>query len=147
MQPYFLDPITIEGMESLLETPPRIHKEQNRKPRHLKALRDPFTSLPAELVYEILDKLPDTDLLSLLMSSRKINNMSQDPFFWKRRIMVDMPWMWEFREKCLSEESGTVDWHAMYSLLNDHSYSGSWQCGPHQKRVRDLHTGLICTHW
>jgi hypothetical protein len=109
-------------------------------------LCDPFVRLPVELLYEVLDGLPSKDLLPFVMASRRIQSMSMEPQFWKRRIEIDMPWLWELREFALPKYNEDIDWHSLYSILCDHSYTGSWKYCIHQVRNRD-EQAWFCAIW
>ncbi|KAL2852106.1 hypothetical protein BJY01DRAFT_100746 [Aspergillus pseudoustus] len=55
--------------------------------------KNPFSTLPTELVHQICSLLPGESLKSLTQASLFINLITRDDYFWKRVIATDMPWL------------------------------------------------------
>ncbi|KAL4959786.1 F-box protein [Aspergillus stella-maris] len=58
-------------------------------------LKNPFSTLPAELIYQIASFLPGESLKNLIQASPYIYALTRDDYFWRRFIESDMPWLWE----------------------------------------------------
>ncbi|CAJ2509297.1 Uu.00g143230.m01.CDS01 [Anthostomella pinea] len=59
---------------------------------------DCFSRLPEELVRATLLYVPAEDLGSLLLSSRRIYEVTESNSFWSERMRIDAPWYWEKAE-------------------------------------------------
>ncbi|KAF2501559.1 hypothetical protein BU16DRAFT_534216 [Lophium mytilinum] len=122
-EPWYNDPIDIPAISKFLKNLPRA-----APPREVKAsdpAKDPFAKMPLELLVEIIMQLPQESLLPFFLSSRAARLASQSQWVWKKRILVDMPWMWELDEK--KDYPEEVDWHAVYAKLDRLSFPEEWE--------------------
>jgi hypothetical protein len=55
----------------------------------------PFNGLTAEILHEILLYLPYTDLRNFALSGISNNPLQRYQSFWKRKLLIDMPWLWD----------------------------------------------------
>jgi hypothetical protein len=93
---------------STLKTPSQI-------PSHTAPLRNhraPFDKLSDELVHEILLYLPHTSFKSLILTGLISPNLPQIHSFWKRKLFLDMPFLFDF-----PSEPQQRDWFATYQEL------------------------------
>lgn len=136
------NPYEIPSLVDYLRKLPRIfrigHKEHERaitasnycSCQHL----DLFTRLSLDLSVYLSDFLSLKDFFSLRLASRQVASLSIGSTFWKRRIHLDMPWIWEvhaFRSDAprMSESTNNVmydgteiDWKAVYRTLHADSF-------------------------
>ncbi|KAL3491015.1 hypothetical protein BJX62DRAFT_206016 [Aspergillus germanicus] len=85
--------------------------------------RNPFSTLPTELVHQICSLLPGESLKSLTQASLYINLLTRDDYFWKRFIASDMPWLEEgeaevLRKRVVDDESSAYTASASESPIN-----------------------------
>ncbi|KAL4940216.1 hypothetical protein BDV06DRAFT_24593 [Aspergillus oleicola] len=93
-------------------------------------LKNPFSTLPAELIYQICSFLPGDSLKSLIQASPYIYLLTQDDYFWRRFIESDMPWLWEVKAQDLRKatsksETGSTSEETM-ALELDHKRVYIW---------------------
>jgi hypothetical protein len=55
--------------------------------------------------------------------------------FWRRRIRIDQPWLWDLLEEPARFFKGTPDWRRVYEDLEDASYYRK------EETIRDLRIG------
>ncbi|KAK3068436.1 hypothetical protein LTR53_013990 [Teratosphaeriaceae sp. CCFEE 6253] len=117
--PFLLDPETpLEFDLPLKEITDESTCLDTSRPTH------PLLSLPTELLHQLLDQLPDSDLL-LLISAVPPLTQRLDGHFWRRRITRHMPYLYELLAhiRTLSPaEAESVDWRELYRRLLDESY-------------------------
>ena len=107
-----------QQIESLLPQPPCCYCLESPTSSHTCSssstqVRDPFEALTSETITNVLLILPKTDLASLRVS-RIALDVSRTNTFWKRRIMVDMPWLFDLPEEPESACSTETDWRQVY---------------------------------
>ena len=75
--------------------------------------QDVFETIPCEVMALIVDYVPTEDIKALTDASSAVIR-ALFPVFWKRRLIEDLPWMWDF----LTEDHGQqVDWKQVYEDL------------------------------
>lgn len=92
------------------------HYHGKALPRGHSPDNDPFSMLSNELIREIALVVPYEDLLSLRAVSRPFYNDTQSNHFWKWRIAIDMPWLWDL-ETCLKTWTTPIDYRKLYGWL------------------------------
>ncbi|KAL2827949.1 hypothetical protein BDW59DRAFT_53213 [Aspergillus cavernicola] len=80
--------IQIQTNSSLRATPTELDLG-NRQPKN------PFGTLPPEIVYQICSFLPGNSMKSLTEASLYVHLITRDDYFWRSFIQSDMPWLWE----------------------------------------------------
>jgi hypothetical protein len=101
-------------------------KPRNGCPTSGTVLADPFARLPIEVHYTILELLPSSSILSLLLSSRAFcaASINPPPSFCKSRILKDTPWFeGTSLHETLSKETAKIDHENLLSVLKNASYS------------------------
>ncbi|KAF2814916.1 uncharacterized protein BDZ99DRAFT_458880 [Mytilinidion resinicola] len=121
-EPWYIDPIDIPAIPKFLNNMPRAAPP--RKEKASDPTKDPFAQIPLELLVEIIMQLPQESLLPFFLSSRAARLASQSQWVWKKRILVDMPWIWELDEK--KDYPEEVDWHVVYGKLDYLSFPKEW---------------------
>lgn len=79
---------------------------------------DLFDSLPVELLMQILESIPPSDLVPLMRASKAVHHATKQREFWRRRLLSDAPWMWEYHESSAAQET---DWQKCYSTVMMHA--------------------------
>jgi hypothetical protein len=85
--------------------------------------KNPFSTLPTELVHQICSLLPGDSLKSLTQASLYINLLTRDDYFWKRFIASDMPWLEDaeaevLRKRVVDDDSSADTASALESPIN-----------------------------
>ena len=88
--------------------------------RSLRKSENPFTRLAKEITCEILLHLPYQDVRNFILSGASNLKLSQLQSFWKRKILIDMPWLWE-----LPNLEGRQDWRKLYHELRRQSIAST----------------------
>lgn len=73
---------------------------------------NPFTRIADELASEILLSLPYEDIKHFALSGLTGLALPRTQAFWKRKILIDMPWLWD-----LPEFEGRQDFFNLYQDL------------------------------
>jgi len=63
--------------------------------RQEEGLSNPFNEISLELRTQILIELPRDSFIHALSSTRSLHEVTELNWFWKARIRIDMPWLWE----------------------------------------------------
>src|SRR6187402_32578 len=79
---------------------------------------NPFTKLAKELVCEILLHLPYPSLQNFALSGLTPFNLPSISSFWKRKLAIDMPFLWD-----LPALPGSRDWFAIYHEMRRHCFA------------------------
>lgn len=77
---------------------------------------DPFSMLSNEIIREIALAVPYEDLRSLRAASRPFYNDTQSNHFWKWRIAIYMPWLWDLKP-FLQTWTTPIDYRKLYHWL------------------------------
>lgn len=78
----------------------------------------PFVGLPKEVTCEILLNLSYTDLQHFTLSGLVPFTLRSIPSFWKRKLFLDMPFLFDFPSL-----SGSQDWFQLYRELKRHCFA------------------------
>lgn len=119
-QPFLLNPGVIQDISLLTDhkLSPTLSSMRAYGPSTNKDL---LSRLPVELMTRILLDLPRDSLATTLQCSRAAYIASTDPWFWKRRIEILMPYFWEVRDLIPGEHQSSLDWRAIYKIVLKHS--------------------------
>jgi hypothetical protein len=79
---------------------------------------DPFRDLPYEILHRIFSFLPGDSILELIVASWPVHSVTRSNLFWKKLILSDMPWLWEFERAVIADLAGQVDFKNLYLDLN-----------------------------
>lgn len=71
-----------------------------------------FDTLPHELLTQILDLTHQSDLVPLMRASKIMHRITKSNVFWKHRLRLDAPWLWEYYG---SENMSSRDWQKYYN--------------------------------
>lgn len=77
---------------------------------------DPCSRLSNELIREIANIVPCDTLLSLRSVSRPLYHDTRSNSFWKSRIAIDMPWLWDLSAS-LEALNTAFDYKKLYAWL------------------------------
>ncbi|KAL9619395.1 MAG: hypothetical protein Q9160_005990 [Pyrenula sp. 1 TL-2023] len=136
------NPNDIPSLKDYIRKLPRIPRTDYREQPYALAVSkgkssqclDLFTKLSRDLMLYFSDFLSIHDFLSLRIASRQVASLVIRQTFWKRRINLDMPWIWELHSfhsdaPSMSEKpadrihSGTeIDWKTVYRDLRIDSF-------------------------
>ncbi|KAL5360408.1 hypothetical protein BJX96DRAFT_71020 [Aspergillus floccosus] len=83
--------------------------------RHMVA--DPFSSLPVEVLFNILDMLPACSLLDFRKASATVCRATQANGYWKQRMSRVMDWFWELPD-ILQDHPSDLNIKAFYLWLD-----------------------------
>jgi hypothetical protein len=83
-------------------------------------ISSPFNSFTPEILHEILLCLPYTDLQKFTLSGISSSPLTTVQGFWKRKLFIDMPWLWDF--SYLEREQ---NWFSIYHELRRQCYATS----------------------
>jgi len=86
---------------------------------------DPFSDLPIEVLQYIYDCLPADSIRPFMLASRPAYKVTKSSYFWKQRLGIDMPYLWEIHEVSVGR-SDDIDWHEVYVRMSFQSYPGGW---------------------
>lgn len=73
-----------------------------------------FDALPHELLIQILDLIPQADLVPSIQAVLTIRQVAKTDKFWHRRLQLDAPWLWEYRD---DNKSAKGDLHTFYNAV------------------------------
>ncbi|OCK72785.1 hypothetical protein K432DRAFT_430896 [Lepidopterella palustris CBS 459.81] len=124
-EPFLMNPFDISGLSDYISQLPKSPAKTAGSPTPTSP--DIFSRLPLELLVEIFMYLPKSSLLPFLLSSRTAHGASRSQWIWKKRLQLDMPWVWEFRELKRDGEFDEVDWHAVYGKMSVLSFRKVWE--------------------
>jgi hypothetical protein len=94
---------------------------ESQKPLELgnKVIKDPFTNMPYDVIYLILQYLPGDSIMALNRASWAILTLTRSNSFWKNRLAGDMVWLWELQQYFESPESSRVrNYKSLYLWLD-----------------------------
>ncbi|KAJ3754810.1 hypothetical protein EV361DRAFT_951610 [Lentinula raphanica] len=120
LEPFLCDPIHIPVIEDYIQAMPiaRTDPDVKHTPSHIRSLHDPLSSLPPEILIEILVILPTESLKALMTASLAARQIQLTPSFWKRRVEIQMPWSWEVIARAgAAEEGKSYDWKQIHNDL------------------------------
>ena len=76
---------------------------------------DPFAGLAPEILVNIASSLSVKSLCDFRLASRVARNLELGNRFWRRRILSDMPWLFDLPEE--DKTSVSVDWRRVYGKM------------------------------
>jgi hypothetical protein len=94
-----------ETLKANLQSNPKLRTPPTGLPLDTREPKNPFSTLPTELVHQICSLLPGDSLESLTQASLYINLITRDNYFWKRFIATDMPWLEEGEAEMLRKRA------------------------------------------
>ncbi|KIY43512.1 hypothetical protein FISHEDRAFT_62589 [Fistulina hepatica ATCC 64428] len=119
-EPFISDPIDIPGLKAYLANLPILEEKLSKPPppivaheRYTSTPTDAFATLPSEIIMDILLLLPRGSIIPLFLASPAVRQTELSPFFWKHRLRVDMPWLWDVTS------TGCIDWRRVYETLQE----------------------------
>ncbi|VUC26921.1 unnamed protein product [Clonostachys rosea] len=107
-------PLDIPSLAEYLSSLPQLEPNypMNDTPRgEYGTASDPITSLPMELRLSVLLHTDITSVMRLLQTSKALYHTKQSNSWWKRKLLTDMPWLFEF---LAVEGTDKVDWARVY---------------------------------
>ncbi|KAL3443368.1 hypothetical protein BJX65DRAFT_199351 [Aspergillus insuetus] len=121
-----------ETLKTTLQTKAKLRTSPTAIALDTREPKNPFSTLPTELVHQICSLLPGDALHSLTQASLYINLLTRDDYFWKRFIASDMPWLEEgeaevLRKRVVDDESsadyasaseGPINYQRVYQWLD-----------------------------
>ncbi|KAJ9648488.1 hypothetical protein H2199_001343 [Coniosporium tulheliwenetii] len=130
MEPYVTNPMDVPALRNVLERASRPTGAPEISdifpPGPVGNIStDPFNKLPPELIVEIMLYLPSNSLSKLTAASPTAYAATRSNWFWRRRLTVDMPWLWELSEPSYVPDKGVPDWKAVYQHLSKASFAPS----------------------
>ena len=72
---------------------------------------DNLTQVPTEIMLDIIDLLVPRDILHLSFAAPVVSWQLEASNFWRRRIIADMPWMWDLR---FADATSKSNWPRLY---------------------------------
>ncbi len=81
-------------------------------------IKEPFLRLSPELIIDIINYLPVAFISPFRRSIRAAERVILTNSFWRRRILHDMPWLWEINCYMTDTNKSEVDWRQVYQDLH-----------------------------
>lgn len=124
-QPWYHDPLDIPVLTALNKT------EQPRRvrvwARGTESAANCLSDLPVELLVLIANHLDTKSVIKLTRTCREVNAILSKNF-WRNRLFLDMPYLFEIRDKVNQDAaaSSSIDWQDLYGRMMLQSYPGKW---------------------
>lgn len=87
--------------------------------------RDPFQTLPAELIHRTMDFLEGHDIFAFREASPFARDATSNSTFWKSLLRREQKWLWgsffglDFWESRSLTQTRSVDWEKLYVVLEE----------------------------
>ena len=125
---FFADPVDIPLLQDLYVNLPRLDREsinkakerqhETQKHRHKDAsdkIHNAFSCLPPEIILNIFGHLSIQSISAFRATSRSLAHVPLGNSFWKSRVTIDMPWLFDIPAAVLHDRE--IDWISSYTVL------------------------------
>ncbi|KAK4506854.1 hypothetical protein PRZ48_000587 [Zasmidium cellare] len=126
LEPWYHDPIDVPVLNSLNRTTQQ-HRRIRVWARGSTSAANCLSDLPAELLLLVANQLDIRSVIHLTLTCREVNAVLSKNF-WRRRLLEDMPYLFEIRQAISKDSSlnDAIDWQDLYGRMLLQSNPGPW---------------------